>query len=124
MPPIVRRARAITADISESVQPRTGQIGDRLHPVRIEFGTGILPKEAYGVKRDRLLEQYSGAELEPNRMKSISNLAARGWKEFAKSEGNTIRDIRAEIQNLATETGISISEFRRIVHMVQKGERE
>ena len=80
--------------------------------------------ESYGVKRDSFLEQYQGAELDPNWMKSIGNLAARGWKEFAKSENTTIRDIRQEIQNLATETGISISEFRRIVHMVQKGERE
>ncbi|WP_337268895.1 RNA polymerase sigma factor RpoD [Oryzifoliimicrobium ureilyticus] len=80
--------------------------------------------ESYGVKRESFLEQYQGAELDPNWMKSISNLAARGWKEFAKSENTTIRDIRQEIQNLATETGISISEFRRIVHMVQKGERE
>ncbi|CCM76688.1 MULTISPECIES: RNA polymerase sigma factor RpoD [Rhizobium] len=80
--------------------------------------------ESYGVKRDSFLEQYQGAELDPNWMKSIGNLAARGWKEFAKGENTTIRDIRQEIQNLATETGISISEFRRIVHMVQKGERE
>jgi RNA polymerase primary sigma factor len=80
--------------------------------------------ESYGVKRDSFLEQYSGAELDPNWMKSIGNLAARGWKEFAKSENTTIRDIRQEIQDLATETGISITEFRRIVSMVQKGERE
>jgi len=80
--------------------------------------------ESYGVKRDSFLEQYQGAELDPNWMKSIGNLAARGWKEFARGENTTIRDIRQEIQKLATETGISISEFRRIVHMVQKGERE
>src|SRR5690606_33688485 len=37
---------------------------------------------------------------------------------------DSIRDIRAEIQNLATETAISILEFRKIVNQVQKGERE
>ncbi|MFN4206230.1 RNA polymerase sigma factor RpoD [Allorhizobium sp. NPDC080224] len=80
--------------------------------------------ESYGVKRDSFLEQYQGAELDPNWMKSIANLSARGWKDFAREENQTIRDIRGEIQNLATETGISIAEFRRIVSMVQKGERE
>jgi RNA polymerase primary sigma factor len=80
--------------------------------------------ESYGVRREAFLEQYSGAELDPNWMKSISNLAGKGWKEFARAENQTIRDIRQEIQNLATETGISIAEFRRIVSMVQKGERE
>jgi RNA polymerase primary sigma factor len=80
--------------------------------------------ESYGVKRDSFLEQYQGAELDPNWMKSIANLSARGWKDFAREENQTIREIRGEIQNLATETGISIAEFRRIVSMVQKGERE
>ena len=80
--------------------------------------------ESYGVKRDSFLEQYSGAELDPNWMKSIGNLAAKGWKEFAREENQAIRDLRNEIQNLATETAISVTEFRRIVHMVQKGERE
>ncbi|MCR9135744.1 MAG: RNA polymerase sigma factor RpoD [Alphaproteobacteria bacterium] len=80
--------------------------------------------ESHGVKREDFLQQYQGAELDPNWMKSISNLTAKGWKEFSRSEKDTIKAIRGEIQNLATETGISISEFRRIVHMVQKGERE
>ncbi len=80
--------------------------------------------ESYGVKRDSFLEHYHGAELDPNWMKSIANLASKGWKEFAREENQAIRDLRSEIQNLATETGISVTEFRRIVHMVQKGERE
>ncbi|MBW8638751.1 RNA polymerase sigma factor RpoD [Hoeflea sp. WL0058] len=80
--------------------------------------------ESYKVRREEFLQHYQGAELDPNWMKSIANLSGSGWKDFAKSEKNTIKDIRGEIQNLATETGISISEFRRIVHMVQKGERE
>ncbi|PWV97678.1 RNA polymerase RpoD-like sigma 70 subunit [Hoeflea marina] len=80
--------------------------------------------ESYGVKREDFLQQYYGAELDPNWMKSISNLSAKGWKEFSKAESSGIRDLRAEIQFLATETGIAIAEFRRIVQMVQKGERE
>ena len=80
--------------------------------------------ESYGVRREDFLQQYQGSELDPNWMKSIANLSARGWKEFAKNEKDTIRDIRGEIQNLATETAISILEFRKIVNQVQKGERE
>ena len=80
--------------------------------------------ESYGVRREEFLREYQGSELDPNWMKSISNLSGRGWKEFTKSEKETIREIRAEIQQLATETGISIAEFRKIVNQVQKGERE
>jgi RNA polymerase primary sigma factor len=80
--------------------------------------------ESYGVKREDFLEHYQGSELDPNWTKSISNLSAKGWKEFTKSEKENIKALRAEIQNLAQETGISIGEFRRIVNQVQKGERE
>ena len=41
-----------------------------------------------------------------------------------RDERGLIKDIRGEIHNLAAETGLQISEFRRIVHIVQKGERE
>ncbi|MAW89328.1 MAG: RNA polymerase sigma factor RpoD [Phyllobacteriaceae bacterium] len=80
--------------------------------------------ESYGVKRESFLEEYQGNELDPNWMKRIANLSARGWKDFARSEKDTINELRAEIQNLAQETGISIGEFRKIVNQVQKGERE
>ncbi|MCA0278995.1 MAG: RNA polymerase sigma factor RpoD [Proteobacteria bacterium] len=80
--------------------------------------------ESYGVRREEFLREYQGSELDPNWIRSISNLSSRGWKEFTKNEKDTIRDLRAEIQNLATETAISILEFRKIVNQVQKGERE
>ncbi|MBB3979070.1 RNA polymerase primary sigma factor [Rhizobium azooxidifex] len=119
----------ITAVKSLSLnQNRVDSLVEQLYDIskRLMQNEGRLLRlaESYGVKRDSFLEQYSGAELDPNWMKSIGNLAAKGWKEFAKNENATIRDIRQEIQNLATETGISIAEFRRIVSMVQKGERE
>ncbi|WP_454286465.1 RNA polymerase sigma factor RpoD [Rhizobium arsenicireducens] len=119
----------ITAVKSLSLnQNRIDSLVEQLYDInkRLVQNEGRLLRlaESYGVKRDSFLEQYQGAELDPNWMKSIGNLSARGWKDFAREENQTIRDIRAEIQNLATETGISVTEFRRIVHMVQKGERE
>jgi RNA polymerase primary sigma factor len=80
--------------------------------------------ESYGVRREEFLKEYHGSELDPNWTRSIANLSGRGWKEFSSREKDGIHDIRAEIQNLATETAISISEFRKIVNQVQKGERE
>jgi RNA polymerase primary sigma factor len=80
--------------------------------------------ESYGVRREDFLKEYQGSELDPNWTRSIANLTSRGWKEFTKNEKDAIRDLRSEIQNLATETAISIAEFRKIVNQVQKGERE
>ncbi|WP_340162360.1 sigma-70 family RNA polymerase sigma factor, partial [uncultured Hoeflea sp.] len=119
----------ITAVKSLSLnQNRIDSLVEQLYDInkRLVQNEGRLLRlaESYGVKRDDFLTQYSGAELDPNWLKSIANLSAKGWKDFAKSELDNIREIRAEIQFLATETGISISEFRRIVQMVQKGERE
>jgi RNA polymerase primary sigma factor len=119
----------ITAVKSLSLnQNRIDSLVEQLYEInkRLVQNEGKLLRlaESFGVSRDEFLNQYMGAELDPNWMKSIGNLAARGWKEFSRSENQTIKDLRQEIQNLASETGISITEFRRIVQMVQKGERE
>ena len=79
--------------------------------------------ESYGVSRDEFLREYHGSELDPNWVERIGSLSARGWREFAK-ELAAIDELRSEIQELSTETGISIGEFRKIVNQVQKGERE
>ncbi|MCY1705449.1 RNA polymerase sigma factor RpoD [Pannonibacter sp. SL95] len=80
--------------------------------------------DSYGVDRTDFLKQYQGAELDPNWLRKVANLATRGWKNFVAKEKDTIRELRQEIQTLATETGLEITEFRKIVSMVQKGERE
>ncbi|MBD1547129.1 RNA polymerase sigma factor RpoD [Roseibium aggregatum] len=80
--------------------------------------------DSYNVDRTDFLKQYQGAELDPNWLRKVANLSTRGWKNFIAKEKETIRELRQEIQTLATETGLEITEFRRIVAMVQKGERE
>ena len=57
-------------------------------------------------------------------MLRVSKLGGRGWKDFVANDKDTINDMRGDIHALATETGLEIQEFRHIVHMVQKGERE
>src|SRR5690606_1491796 len=68
--------------------------------------------------------EYQGAELDPNWLRRVANLGTRGWKEFVKGDSDRIKELRGEIQSLAQETGLEIIEYRRIVHTVQKGERE
>ena len=80
--------------------------------------------ESFGVRREEFLKEYQGNELDPNWTERLATLTARGWKEFVAKEKRGIENLRSEIQNLATETAISIGEFRRIVNQVQKGERE
>ncbi len=80
--------------------------------------------EAHRVGREDFLKNYQNSELDPKWLLRVSKLAARGWREFIAVDKNPIKEIRAEIQSLATETGLEIQEFRRLVQMVQKGERE
>jgi RNA polymerase primary sigma factor len=54
----------------------------------------------------------------------VSKLSAKGWKNFVHHEKDRIKELRHEIQSLAALTGLEIGEFRKIVHGVQKGERE
>ncbi len=80
--------------------------------------------ETYSIPREVFLKEYQGEELDPNWLRRVSRLAKYGWKKFTNDEKDTIRVLREEIHALATDTGLQIPEFRRIVAMVQKGERE
>ena len=80
--------------------------------------------ESYGVGREEFLKRYQGTELDPNWLDHVAALGSPAWTEFGSRERARVTGIRAEIQELATETGISIPEFRRIVNQVKKGEQE
>ena len=80
--------------------------------------------EGFGVARDDFLKNYQNSELDPKWILRVSKLGTRGWKDFIGKEKEQIKDLRGDIHALATETGLEIQEFRKIVHMVQKGERE
>ena len=80
--------------------------------------------DTHGVKRLDFLKEYQENELDSNWIERVEALPGKGWKEFVDSDRSRIEDIRTEIQNLASATGLEISEFRRIVRIVQKGERE
>ena len=77
-----------------------------------------------GVTREDFLKQYQGNEYEANWARRVGRLTGKGWKTFIQKNRDEVKDIRNEIQELANETGLNISEFRRIVRTVQKGERE
>ncbi|MFC0241850.1 RNA polymerase sigma factor RpoD [Rhodopseudomonas telluris] len=80
--------------------------------------------DSHGVARDDFLRNYQGSELDPRWLNRVSKLSAKGWKNFVHYEKDRIKELRQEIQSMAALTGLEIGEFRKIVHSVQKGERE
>jgi RNA polymerase primary sigma factor len=80
--------------------------------------------EKAGVKRASFLQHYNGRELDPEWLKSVAKLKEKGWKDFAEKHKVAIEELRKEIGKIAIETGMDISEFKRVVFAVSKGERD
>ena len=80
--------------------------------------------ESHGVAREDFLKNYQGSELDPRWLNRVSKLSAKGWQSLVAKDNDKVKQHRDEIQVLAGETGLEIGEFRKIVQMVQKGERE
>jgi RNA polymerase primary sigma factor len=80
--------------------------------------------ESHGVVREDFLKNYLDSELDPLWLNRVSKLSAKGWKSLVAKDKDKIKQHRHQIHALAGEIGLEIGEFRKIVHMVQKGERE
>ena len=129
-----KRLRKLQKDIVERVR------SVRLHNHRIEAlveqlyainralmgleGKLVRLADSYGVNRQEFLQQYLGFELDPEWLPRVSALDGRGWANFTTKALDQIGEIRDEIGQLSQETGLTVSDFRRIVQTVQKGERE
>ncbi|MFO6429682.1 RNA polymerase sigma factor RpoD [Erythrobacter sp. W302b] len=79
--------------------------------------------ERHKVKRADFLTAYVGNEMDDAWIKERAKKDKK-WAAFAEREEDAIERIRSEIADIAAQTGMSLTEFRRIVNMVQKGERE
>jgi RNA polymerase primary sigma factor len=80
--------------------------------------------ESHGVERGDFLKNYLGSELDPLWLNRVSKLSGKGWKSLVAMDKDRIKAYRHDIHTLAFETGLEIGEFRKIVQLVQKGERE
>ena len=119
----------LTAEV-ESVQFHANKIEylvDQLYSFNRRLtalgGQMLRLAERHKVPRKAFLDSYMGHELDENWLTDVSNIDKK-WTAFATNEGESVERIRAEIADIAANTGMSLGEFRRIVNMVQKGERE
>ncbi len=79
--------------------------------------------ERHKVPRKSFLEEYVGRELDESLMERVVGIDKK-WAAFAANEGAAVDRIRNEVSEIAQATGMALGEFRRVVNMVQKGERE
>ncbi|MCT2400833.1 RNA polymerase sigma factor RpoD [Novosphingobium mangrovi (ex Huang et al. 2023)] len=79
--------------------------------------------ERHKVKRVDFLSTYVGRELDDTWLPEMAKKDKK-WAAFAENETDSVERIRSEVSDIAAATGMALPEFRRIVNMVQKGERE
>ena len=79
--------------------------------------------DKYRIPRKSFLDEYVGNELADGWLARVAGIDKK-WTAFADAEGQSIDHNRREMAGIAETTGVDLGEFRRIVNMVQKGERE
>ncbi len=119
----------LTAEV-ESVQFHNAKIEylvDQLYAYNRRLtalgGQMLRLAERHKVPRKDFLDRYIGHEIDENWIAGLGKLDKK-WTAFVTNEGEAVERIRAEIADIAQQTGMALTEFRRIVNMVQKGERE
>ena len=80
--------------------------------------------DSFAVPRQHFIDEYFGNELDQTWLDRMATCGNKKWVQFIRHERRQIDQIRADIHALASETGLEITDYRRIVKAVQKGERE
>jgi RNA polymerase primary sigma factor len=126
-----RKARADLIDLMQSVRLniyRSEQLIEQLYNMnRKMLGfEGQIMRLAVdcGVSRESFLEQWPGNEVNPRWMGNVIKLPGKGWKKFGEQHKDDVKNIRDEIEKIAQASSLPLAEFKRIVHTIQKGERE
>ena len=129
-----RRFKKLQVELNEQVSAvkfnnqRIEELVDELYGLNkrlLTLGGRLLRlAERHKVTRKSFLEEYVGKELNEDWLDHIKTLKAKGWAAFSENEGSAILNIRQQVAEISDRTGLQVEEFRRIVHTVQKGEKE
>ncbi|MBM9593126.1 RNA polymerase sigma factor RpoD [Roseitranquillus sediminis] len=76
------------------------------------------------INRREFIDAYRGYELDPNWLERVAEKSGRGWQSFVERSSDKIDELRSDMATVGQYVGVDISEFRRIVQQVQKGEKE
>jgi RNA polymerase primary sigma factor len=107
---------------------RIEQLIDQLYGInkRIMTINSGMVKLADGarINRQEFVAEYQGQELDPTWMDRMAAKTGRGWQALMERSRDKVAELRAEMAQVGQYIGVDISEFRRIVNQVQKGEKE
>ncbi len=126
-----RRCKSELVDLMQSVRLnvyRSEQLIEQLYNMnRKTLGLeGQIMRHAVGcgVGREDFLEKWAGNENNPRWFTNVAKLPGKGWKKFGEKHKDDVKTLREDIEKIAAASGLPLLEFKRIVHTIQKGERE
>ncbi|MFH1158791.1 MAG: RNA polymerase sigma factor RpoD [Pseudomonadota bacterium] len=127
-----RKCKAELVNLMQSVRlniTRSEQLIDQLYSMNRKLigheGQIMRMAVASGVGREDFLRHWrGGGESDPRWMTKVPKLTGKGWKKFAEKHKEEVRAVRGEIDKIAQAAILPLSEFKRIIHTIQKGERE
>ena len=76
------------------------------------------------INRREFIDEYRGYELDPTWLDRMAEKSGRGWQALIERSQSKVQELRNDMATVGTYVGVDISEFRRIVNQVQKGEKE
>jgi RNA polymerase sigma factor RpoD-like protein len=77
-----------------------------------------------GIPREEFVRRYQGNEGDEGWQRKIVKLNGVAWGRFVERQRSEIVAVRDDLGRLSNEFGLPLSEFKRIVATVQKGEKE
>tara|TARA_Y200000002_G_scaffold23392_1_gene17731 strand:- start:92 stop:2107 length:2016 start_codon:yes stop_codon:yes gene_type:complete len=122
-------SKVAVVELIKGLQINTGKIEELINKLYI-INKEVVSLEGkllrlaiqHKISREEFLDKYVGNENNPYWLRKITRLS--GWEKFVKIEKNSIKSIMNEVRASASNIGLTLNEFKRIVSNVQKGERE
>ena len=74
------------------------------------------------ISRDEFIKFYIGNEINPNLKEFLDTNDT--WKKFFQKNKNDFKNIRDRLVEISNKLGISVTDFKKLVSRVQKGEKE
>ena len=76
------------------------------------------------INRREFIDDYRGYELDPSWVERMAEKPGRGWQALMERSRDKVEELRGDMAQVGQYVGVDITEFRRIVQQVQKGEKE
>ena len=75
-----------------------------------------------GISRNEFIKFYVGNEINPNLKKFLDT--NNTWKQFFSKHKEEFKNIRERLIEISHKLGISVTEYKKLVSRIQKGEKE